>query len=104
RGDLEGRATHLHDVAGPSYPTHPLDQETGERGVARLRQLQAEPFVDLVDAGAARNHPRTFRNGTDGLEIRVVLIPDVADDLLDQVFERDETRRATVLVDDDRHR
>ena len=33
----------------------------------------------------------------------VVLVGDLADDLLDDVLERDDARRAAVLVDDDGH-
>jgi hypothetical protein len=33
----------------------------------------------------------------------VVLVESLPDDLLEQIFHRDKTRRAAVLVEDDRH-
>ena len=39
----------------------------------------------------------------DRLGLDVVLVADLADDLLEQILERHQARRAAVLVDDDGH-
>ena len=65
-----------------------------ELGIEGLRQL-----VDVgpaVDPDFVRGQPDQHRL------LDVVLVLDLADDLLEQVLDRHETRRATVLVEHDR--
>ena len=65
------------------------------------RDVQA--IADLVDAGLGAEHPRAVALVHDGLGLDVVLVPDLADDLLEQILERHEPGGAAVLVDDDGH-
>ena len=66
-------------------------------------QLGVEQLVGLVD-GHATGRPRTLAVGQalDGRLLDVELVDDLADQLLDEVLERDQPGRAAVLVDHDR--
>ena len=57
------------------------------------------PRADLVDAQQPRNLPAAARRHDVGRGL-VVLVADVADDLLDQVLDRHHARGAAVFVDD----
>ena len=65
---------------------------------------RVEQLVDLVDRHAARC-TRTSPPGSGSTigVLDVVLVDDLADELLDEVLERDQPGGAAVLVDDDRH-
>ena len=63
--------------------------------------------IPVSSAKSSRlSRPSTSRSpppaGAGGLLVHVVLVADVADELLDQVLERDDAVGAAVLVDDDR--
>ena len=62
-----------------------------------------EPLAHLVDARLGAEHPRAVALVDDRLGLDVVLVADLADDLLEQVLERHQAGGAAVLVDDDRH-
>ena len=63
----------------------------------------AELLVDVVDRGAARDPQRAAGQVLDAGLLDVVLVGDLADDLLEEVLEGDEPGGPAVLVDDDRH-
>ena len=62
-----------------------------------------QPIAHLVDAGLGAEHPRSVALVHDRLGLDVVLVADLADDLLEQVLERHQPGRPAVLVDHDRH-
>ena len=62
-----------------------------------------QPVADFVDAGLRAEYPRAVAFIDNRLGLDVVLVPNLADDLLEQILERDEAGRAAVFVDDDRH-
>ena len=69
-----------------------------------FRQLGMEVLIELVDAGAAAYAELPFALATNVLIVLdVELVVDVADDLLDHVFDRNQSGNAAVLIDHDRH-
>ena len=67
-------------------------------------KLGAEIAVELLDARLRldRELPLAFLADVE-IVVDVVLIADVADDLLEHVFDRDQAGHAAVLIHDDRH-
>ena len=64
-------------------------------------QLEVEPLVDLVHGDHPGHHGDAVGAPSDLGRLHVVLVGDLADQLLEQVLQRDEPCRAAVLVDDD---
>jgi hypothetical protein len=81
-----------------------VHHEAADRVVVRIRQLRVEELVEVVD-------PRQRLHDESAAVLRlnrrhvfvIVLVVDLADDRLEHVLDRRETRYAAVLVDDDRH-
>ena len=63
--------------------------------------LDAEPLRHLVDVHLAVEHEPAAAFVDDRLGLDVVLVANLADDLLEQVLDRHEAGGAAVLVDDD---
>ena len=105
-------------------PLHALDDEAGAVGLDRLAlvghvaelvqheaadrvvllvlgQAELEALVDLVDRHDAGDERGAVGSPADLGRLDVVLVGDLADQLLEQVLEGDEAGRAAVLVDDD---
>src|SRR5262249_24069142 len=57
---------------------------------------------ELVDVRLAADDIASTALVDERLRLDVVLVANLTDDLLEQIFDRDEARRAAVLVDDDR--
>jgi len=70
--------------------------------VGSLRQPDRGLLGELVQVEQAVHLDFALRQLGGGRLARVVLVPDVADELLDQVLEGDDARGAAVLVDHDR--
>ena len=97
-----------HDLAARRHAAGDPDDEAAERvdllgefGVdqpdvrLRLEILDIHPRLRQIDAVALVGPQRAF--------VLVVLVADVADDLLDQILDRHEPVDAAVFVDDQRH-
>ena len=64
--------------------------------------LDVQPLRDLVDVHLAAEDEAAAALVDDRLGLDVVLVADLADDLLEQILDRDQAGGAAVLVDDDR--
>ena len=64
--------------------------------------MDVEPLRDLVDVHLAAEHEPPVALVHDRLRFNVVLVANLTDDLLEQIFDRHETGGSPVLVDDDR--
>jgi hypothetical protein len=72
-------------------------------GLVLEPQLEAEELLELVH-GRSPIHPRlVLRDPDDQRFLDVVLVLDLADDLLEQVFDGDQACCSPVLVEDDGH-
>src|SRR5581483_5961484 len=67
------------------------------------RQLRGEQLAQLVDRQARVHAVAPAAERLHLALLDVVLVRDLADQLLEQVLERDQARGRAVLVDDDRH-
>ena len=66
---------------------------------------QIQPVISEVrDRHMPAHEPVPVGEATDLAARRIGLVVDLADDLLDDVLDRDDARHAAVLVDHDRHR
>ena len=65
--------------------------------------MRAEHLVEIIDLGGSLDAKRPILLADDVVLgfIEIVFILDLADDLLQHVLDRHQTRHATVLVDDD---
>src|SRR5207247_7188873 len=79
------------------------EDEAGHGVVVLDRQVDAELLVEVVDRERAVDPDAPVRELLDRLVREVELVLDLADDLLEQVLERDNTLHRAILVDDDRH-
>src|SRR5205809_5916951 len=98
---LDPRALHLHDREMHAVV---LDHVSWLRGAAKLpedeaghgvvvldRQVDAELLVEVVDRERAVDPDAPVRELLDRLVREVELVLDLADDLLEQVLDRDNT-------------
>ena len=83
--DPEEQAVGLDLVARLRGPAEHPEDEPGER-VVLLRQIGAEAFVEVVDRERAVDADAVVRDLLDRLVGQVVLVLDLADDLLEQVL------------------
>ncbi len=91
-------------VAHDGPPPEVREDEPGEGSRALLRQLGAHRLVEVVDRQGAGHRERAVVDPGDGRVREVVLVLDLADDLLEDVLDRDDALGAAVLVDDDGER
>lgn len=107
--DVEPPAGQLHGVAGGRDAAQLVGDDARERLVRAVRNAEADR-PHLVGAGRAVGGPELApvrvlaRRGQVRRLVRVVLVTDLADDLLDDVLQGGDARGAAVLVDDDGHR
>ncbi len=82
---------------------HVVDQAPDRLVVLTLGQRDPGLLLDLVGTEQTRQRPRAVAAMSTARRQPVVLVGDVADDLLDQILERHDAVGAAVFVDDDGH-
>ena len=87
----------------PTAGTRPeVRQQIAADGLEALAlDLDVQPLHDLVDVHLAAEDEAAAALVDDRLGLDVVLVADLADDLLQQVLDGDQSGGAAVLVDDD---
>src|SRR5690606_22971021 len=97
-------AVHDESLSTSRQSPEEVRREPADRVELIVAELRAEVVVELRDTRltAYRELPLAFAANVE-IFVRVVLIADVADDLLEHIFDRDEPGDAAVLIDDDRH-
>ncbi len=104
RMHAELERTERDALAAARHAPELLHDQPRDRVELALGQLGVEVLVELVDAGAAPHAELPLALAADVLVVLdVELVIDVADDLLDDVLDRDQSGDAAVLVDHDRH-
>src|SRR5262245_54061822 len=100
--DGESRAAVFDGVALIQQPSGARDQESGDRRVVvRFGQFQAEFAVGLADGHSGVDAEDSFAALAEFRGQRlVVFVLDLADDLFEYVFERQNALDAAVFVDD----
>ena len=85
------------------HPAEDLEHQPGDGVVVLVvGQLDAGQVLDLVGPQQARQRPGAVGTWPGPDAEPVVLVGDVADDLLDHVLEGHDARLVAVLVEDDR--
>ncbi len=105
RLDRERQPVELDGVARRRDPTDTVVDEAADRVVLLLvlqLELDVEQLAELVDVRPPVDARLVVGEPDDHRLLDVVLVLDLADDLLEQVLDRDEAGRAAVLVEDDR--
>ena len=92
-----------HSTAEPGIGTLPrcLAIRPPIESTSSSSTCEAEQLVEVVDRVARRDPHLAAVEVLDLDLLRVVLVGDLADDLLEQVLDRDQAGSAAVLVDDD---
>src|SRR5262249_49257521 len=98
----ETQAVRLHLVADLGRAPELAEDETGHRVVVLLFEARVELLVEVVDRERAADADVRLVDALDRLVGEVELVLDLTDDLLEDVFERDDPLNVSVLVDDDR--
>jgi hypothetical protein len=100
--DLEVPALVREPLAHLGDPPEARQHEAGERLVVAIRHGKAGGVEHLVAVQRARQQPLAGAlDASEAVGWPVVLVVDLADDLLEDVLERDDASGAPVLVDDD---
>ena len=100
----EAGARPLRTVVADLGRTSELaEDEPGHRVEVLLLELGVELLVEVVDRVRAVDADVRLVDPLDRRVRKVELVLDVADDLLEEVLERDDPLHVAVLVDDDRH-
>ena len=87
---------------GDRHPAEMLGEQAADGVDVVVLELDAQPLGQLVDVQPGAHPQRAVRQLLDQGGLHVVLVGDLADDLLEHVLDGDQSGRAAVLVDDDR--
>jgi len=68
-----------------------------------FREFQLQAFVQLSDGDTGVNETAAIRMRDDGIDFNVMLVLDLANDLLDQVLHSHDPLHSSVFIDDDAH-
>ena len=100
--NLHAQAVDVDALADRRHSAEVRHQEAADRLEPFALDLDAQALRDFVDVHFAVEHEPAATLVDDRLRLHVVLVPDLADDLLEHVLDRDQSGRAAVFVDDNR--
>src|SRR5256885_15813479 len=91
-------------VAAPGYAAERIGHQAPDGVEVLVRKVRAELLVELLDLGEPLHAEAVvgLRDDVAFLLLEIVFVLDVTDDLLQHVFDRDQSRHAAVLVVHDR--
>src|SRR5690606_2898933 len=96
-GHFDPVATHFEDVSDAREPVEPGGDESAQRLVGAFRPAESCQVLHLVAMEGAGHDSGSGASG----DPVVVLVFYLAQDLLDDVLDRDDPGGAPILVDDD---
>ena len=103
--NLEVVLAHLHHLVEFGETLVGVEDQSADGLVlATVGQSEVEELVGLVDLQASREDVVAVGGLLRDIVSVVVLVLDVAEDLLDDVLQRDDARGAAKLIDDDANR
>src|SRR5690606_13991088 len=91
---VQAAAAHLDLVPDARQSAEPAEHEATDRGVVLIRKRQPEDVIQLGDRYAADEVGRTVRHGLEAGFRFIRLVGNLAHDLLEQILDRDDARRA----------
>ena len=98
---LHVKAVDVERLADRRHMSEMAQQESADGLEPFALDRHVKPVGDFVDVGGAAEHKRSVAFVDDRLGLDVVFVADLADDLFDEILERDEPCRAAVFVHDD---
>src|SRR5579875_88459 len=90
-------AVELHAVTDLRLPAERLDYRPGDRRAKRALEACSQLLVDLQQRQIAQDQPAIVAGLANAGMRRVVLVPDFADQLLEQILQGNEARRSAEL-------
>ena len=99
---FEAEAVKAEGLARLGNRARLVNDEAGHGRGFVVGQIPAHRAIELADGRRAVDHDRPVALLAHALHGDVVLVANVADDLLDDVFERDEPLHDAIFVDDQR--
>src|SRR5215510_15445137 len=102
---LEAQSAEGYLFADRGQVAEFVDDQAGDRGEIVGGQIDVEPALDFADLHMAASDDAfglLDYVGILGARLRLVLVLDLPDDLLDQVFDGDQAGQPAVFIDDDR--
>ncbi len=97
---LEAEAVEGEGLARLGDDARLVDDEAGDGGRLVVGQVPVHGAVEVADRHRAVDIDRAVRLRADALDGDVVLVGDVADDLLEDVLQRHQALHLAVFVDD----
>src|SRR5687767_1775632 len=101
-GDVELEPLETHAVADVGRPAEQRENQAADAVDLLVLQLEIEQAANFIDPHRPRYPEAALPVTVHRRRPRGAFV-DVADDLLEQILERHDARRAAVLVDDDDH-
>src|SRR5213083_1207288 len=90
-----------HAISHDRKPAQQTEHETADRRVILFGHVQPEALVEIGDVRRARNEHQIGSLARLGLGWLVLLVENLADDLLEQILHRHEPRCSAILVQHD---
>src|ERR1700674_4450876 len=100
--DLEAEAVEGEGLPRLGNGARFMDDKAGDRRRLFVGQVPAHGAVEVADRHGTLNHDRAVALPANALNRNVVLVANIADDLLDDVLERHQTLYDAIFVDDQR--
>ena len=95
---LDVETFHFKRLTRPRHAAGPSEDESAHRLESFTLDVDAEALGHVVDVHLAAEDEHPVALVHDWIHLDVVLVADIPDDLHEQILDRDEPRRAAVLV------
>src|SRR5688500_14371357 len=100
---LEQQIADLDPFADVRHPSEVRQQEAADGFKAFALDFDAKAVADLVDVHFAAEHERSVTFVRHRLALDIVLVADLADDLFEELLDRDQSGGAAVFIHDNGH-
>src|SRR5205823_14785916 len=99
----EDRISCRHAIADDGQPSERAEYETTNRRIVLVGHTQTKPLVQFADVRRAGDDDNVRAFTLRRFRRLVVLVEDLTNDLLAQIFHRHHARRTAVFIENDRH-
>src|SRR5687767_8167360 len=99
--NFNGQAVELEGLPDVRHPSDVCEQIAADRLIPLALDVDFQPFGELAHMCASAEDEAAIALFENGLDFDVVFVTNLANDLFEQIFDRDEPRRAAIFIDDD---
>ena len=99
---FETKAVKGEGLTGIGDHTCLVDHESGQCGIFVIRKVPVESAVEIADWYGPINCERAVGMPAHAACHGIMFVNDLADDLFENVFERDEAHHLAILIDNQR--